>query len=855
MNSTAAKRKLAKGIREFREDRTIRLKQKEMDPSGGKYRQGAVQDYLPLKDIVDGVFLTKDGRYVACMEFTPVNFFKMTQNEQGMIARAFSRLYLNGPVKISIEILADQSNPGPLVESVYKNCPKQEDPKIAESLNDYVNHVYRLSTTASVTHRFFVEFEYSGENGEKSKNQAEIIRTMNETKKYFAQTLAESGNVLVKEENENLQLAKYLYYVLNRNTSRRETFESRYRRVMSDFAAYNREYGTDKQPTMNDMVGPKGLSFAHHNFVVMDGLYYGYIGVTGDSWPMEVPLAWTNIFMNGKSPDIDVKFISRKLPKEQLIVAIKQLNRMTLDDARQSERKGKIEKAIQKGNKYNSDKSVYDALVSGDEIYDTAILITVRAGSQEELFSKVRLIQKQMKNTYGIQTEDASLCAEQYFLMSLPFLYFTKPFGRLKHNTLSSKMATMYPFILYELFDKNGAVIGINEDNNTLCGLDNFNTGRYPNGNMIILGSSGSGKTFAQQVIANGLFLNGIMCRFIIPKKGYEYKGGCDLLGGEYAKLGPGERKVVNPYAIRPEGKIDLTKINTDNTVLDRGTSLRAKKCNFIVSWLNLQLDAPMPKALRQKTIQCLNAMYEEFGITADNVSIYEDKGRGILKKMPTASDFQRAIEGMPGMEDIASVNGEYVSGSFANMDAQTNVDYDNPYIIFDVDEDDIGTDLAPAFQYLAFDCVYNDARANPAVKKAIFLDEIWKMLKDANSAAQIENAIRIVRGYGACVIEATQQLYECINSPGGFGKAIMGNSEIKVLLGMQSEDAKVAQEVLSLSKDEKEKIMHFKRGHGMVVSRNDKIDVEFIGSERQRAAYSTDVNEKMERAGNSRQK
>ena len=831
---------------ETKNKKHLGLKEKEMVNTVGRFRQGAVQDYLPLKDIVDGVFITKDNRYVACLEFAPINFFKMNPKQQVSISKAFSRLYLNGPSKISIEILSDSSNPGPLIESVYKNCPNQGVPTVDETLGDYVNHVYSISGNASVTHRFFIQFEYYGDGEKKSKKQEEILATMQENKRYIIQTMEECGNVCIQEPNENLQLARYLYYIFNRRSSRKEPFEARYRRIVDDFNEFNSANGSNKIPTMNDVVGPRGLSFAHHNYVVMDGTYYGYIGISGDSWPTEVPYAWTNIFLSGKNTNIDVKFISRKLPREQMMITIKQLTRMSLEDAKTLDRKGKMDKAIQKSRRYQNDKSIYDSLMAGDDIFDTAIIITIRADSPDELFTTMRLIRKQLKNMFSMSTDDSTLCAEQYFLMMLPFLHITKPFSRLKHNTLSSKMATMYPFVLYELFDKNGAVIGLNMENSTLCCADNFNTSRYPNGNMLITGSSGSGKTFTQQVFAQGLFLNGIKCRFIIPKKGYEYKGGCDLLNGEYAKLGPGEKMVVNPYAIRPEGEIDLSKVNTDDTVLERGTSLRARKCNFIISWMNLQLDQPMSKALRQKTIQYLNDMYDSFGITADNDSIYQNKAQGILKVMPVASDFQRLIINDPEMAEIASANDEYITGSFANMNAQTNVNLNNPYIIFDVDEDDIGTDLAPAFQYLAFDCVYNDARANAAVKKAIFLDEIWKMLKDANSAAQIENAIRIVRGYGACVIEATQQLNECINSPGGFGKAIIGNSELKILLGMQEQDAEIAQSVLRLTDDEVDKIIHFKRGQGMMVSRNDKLEIQIMASDRQKHAYSTDVNDKI---------
>lgn len=83
---------------------------------------------------------------------------------------------------------------------------------------------------------------------------------------------------------------------------------------------------------------------------------------------------------------------------------------------------------------------------------------------------------------------------------------------------MSTKLGCFYPFTSLTINDPNGFVLGVTEANQTLS-PDNFNTNYYVNANMLILGTSGAGKTYTEELIGHRAFLNGKRCFYIIPKK------------------------------------------------------------------------------------------------------------------------------------------------------------------------------------------------------------------------------------------------------------------------------------------------------------------------------------------------
>ena len=419
---------------------------------------------------------------------------------------------------------------------------------------------------------------------------------------------------------------------------------------------------------------------------------------------------------------------------------------------------------------------------------------------------------------------------------SASWVLVTSPtFSRLKHNVLSTKLGCFYPFTSLTINDPNGFVLGVTEANQTLS-PDNFNTNYYVNANMLILGTSGAGKTYTEELIGHRAFLNGKRCFYIIPKKGYQYKRGCSIVDGLYVQLVPGSKHCINLMEIRPEGKIDLSQIDDDTIVLNE--SLLAKKITNILLWINVQLDTPMTSSVYAQLNKILISLYASFGITDNNDSIFADVNKTSLKKMPILSDFYAAIPNESLYENIKLVLDTWISGSCKNMNGQTNVDLNNPYIVFDCDEDIIGDRLLSAFLLIAYEMVYSVVKSSTTTRDIIFLDEVWKMMTNLECAKLVYNMIKIIRGYLGSAILATQEMNDFLRGMQEYGESVLNNTALVILLRMNENDLNRVAGTYKLSSDECEKILKFRHGDALVVSNGDKIKAHIIPSKREDDAF-----------------
>ncbi len=803
--------------------------------------EGASQSYIPIIDIQNGIIHTADNRYVGIIEVLPVNYDKKSFSTRKSIIKNFRSLFHNGPVKLSIKVLSDISDPSELIHNIMKNCKNQQNEKIRSALNDYVNHLYELSSFGTVFKRFFLIYEYEGDDkGKKQKDYLTIQYTMAETRKYIENILYDSGNICIHTADETLFTAELLYTFFNRKTSKLETLESRYNRMVSDFNEFNTLTGMEKSVTYADLLAPKGIDFTNRNYIFMDGIYYGFLGIQGDSWPTIVPWTWNQrIFDFGT--DIDVDYIFKKLPKEISKATLRQMNGITKETAKDSQRRNFHSIAEKASSMLINNMKVYNALNSGDELFNGAIILTVRAETERDLGQKMRNIKKSLTK-FDIKTDDAFLCCEDYFKMTMPLLYFTSVFSRLKHNILGSSIESMYPFIAYRIFDPTGYALGKNLDNGSIVAVNNFNTNYYKNANMLIMGVAGAGKTFTEQLIGRRMFLNGTRCFFLIPKKGHEYLPGCESVDGTYIKLRPGSTDCINIMEIRPEGEIDRSVLNDDAIVSN--DNLLAKKVNNIIIWIQLLLsdDGIMTTKEYTNLNIAITNTYLQFGITSDSKSIYEP-GTSTLKKMPILSDLYENIKNNPDLDRIEALLSIFIDGNCNNMNAQTNVNLDNNYIVFDIDEDYISEKLFAAFLYIGFDCIYSTVKENVFSKDIVFLDEIWKMLLIEACAKQVQNMVKILRGYGGAAILATQEVEDLLKDKNDFGKSVLNNAEICLLLNMKTTGVESVQEALRLSEDDCQAILKLKRGNGMLISNGDKVLVDISATQQEFHSFDTDIN------------
>ncbi len=827
-----------------------------------KYEIGATQSMIPIMDVVNGIIVTSERRYLGVIEVLPIDFNQEKPDSQIRKIAQYQRLFKNDVYKIGIKILNDTPNPKDLIEELENNFQGRPHSNIRKTLTEYERFLYETSNTDAVIKHYYITFEYDPIAGGGEKNAEKIIENMASIRNSIRGILDSCELLYVAPDRdmserdqaifENTNTLKYLYYFYNRRTSRAETFSERVNRIQSDFDKFNKKYDREKTYRFEDLVAPKNMAFLNRDSIFMDGIYYGYVGILGDNWPMMVEAGtWIDNYFAGLASAIDVDIICKRLPHNATKYSLKTMNKFTKSTVYEKRQKGDVEAYEKAMSKLNQNQILEKALNAGDEMYDAAIILTIKSSTKKNLHEMQKEVKKVLKDL-DIESEIAFLDVEDYFQMTSPFMYFTAPYSRLKHEILASDLASTFCYTAFEVNDDNGFIIGKSQ-NGTVVKLNNFNNKRYSNGNMVVVGKSGGGKTFTLQLLAERMCLSGYRCFLILPKKADEYKLCCRSLDGEYIRLTPGSKDCVNIFQINPEATIDASKL-ADNIVISKESPMK-KKIKSITSWLSLHLDQGLTAKENNVLDGIIQSVYIDKGITEDIKSIYKEDGSGTLKDMPVIKDlYDKIVEyneeeykKEPDRrrlinEDLLDALQVYINGSYSQLNGQTNINLSNRFIVFDINEDDIGEKMIAPMVYLAFDITYGAVRENKLSRDSIIMDEVWSVLQRKDCAGQIENAVRLVRGYSGATVIATQEIKDFLRDEEGVGRAILNNSEINLILGLKQEAADLIQKTLKISDKDKEEILQFKVGNGMfLLGGKDKIKIKIQASEREALLFRTD--------------
>ena len=146
---------------------------------------------------------------------------------------------------------------------------------------------------------------------------------------------------------------------------------------------------------------------------------------------------------------------------------------------------------------------------------------------------------------------------------------------------------------------------------------------------------------------------------------------------------------------------------------------------------------------------------------------------------------------------------------------------------------------------FLALDYVWDKAKEDRTVEKAIFIDEVWQLIGASSNRLAAEFVLeifKIIRGYGGAAICATQDINDFLAlDDGKYGKGILNNSKTKIVLNLEDEEAQRVQEILNLSDTEVMNITHFARGNGLILTNNNNVTVEFKASALETEMITTD--------------
>ena len=144
-------------------------------------------------------------------------------------------------------------------------------------------------------------------------------------------------------------------------------------------------------------------------------------------------------------------------------------------------------------------------------------------------------------------------------------------------------------------------------------------------------------------------------------------------------------------------------------------------------------------------------------------------------------------------------------------------------YDIYDLGEENIQYGM-----YLFTDIFWDKIKENRNEKKAIYMDEIWRLIgvtSNKNVASFIYKIFKTIRKYGGSAVAATQDISDLFGLEDGiFGKSILNNSSIKSFFALEEENIKILKQYTNISDKEAIDIKSLRRGECLMMVGEDHI-------------------------------
>ena len=804
----------------------------------------SVQAFIPVKNIRGGVIETTDYRFIRILEIEPINFMLRSAEEQNSIISTFAGWLKISPIRLQFKSLTRKADSDHHIAMIRKDLEKEKSEKCREVGEDYIRLISDIGNREALTRRFFLIFEYESvhrNTDDLSKIYGMLQTAEQNARAYFAQC----GNAIVQPSDPDEATAEILYQFFNRRSCVSEPFPSRVNRVVVDTMVQKHlTIGIDSVPEIPivNFVAPRGIDFSHSGYVVMDGMYYCFLFIRRNGYPGVVRAGWMTALINaGEGVDVDIHLKRENRSKTIDKVAQRiRLNRTKIKNLQDTSTDyEELSNSIQAGY------YIKEGIANNEDLFYMSTFITISAKGYEELMWRKQQVTDMLKSM-DISVSDCRFQQEAAFRSVMPFLYIEPSLEkRAQRNVLTGGAASTYMFTSYEISDDNGVLLGINRYNNSFCIVDFFNTQKHKNGNLNMVGTSGSGKTFALQLLAGRMRMRGIQCFILAPIKGHEFYRACNKIGGTYVKIAPGSRHCINVMEIRHT--ISPVKELIDEADFVELDSILALKIQQLMIFFSL-LIPDMSNEEEQLLDEALVKTYGAFGITHDNDSLYEDKNANPpkMKVMPVLGDLHKNLLGNPMTERIAVILSRFVTGSAQSFNQQTNVNLDNDYVVLDLS--DLKGKLLPVGMMIALDYVWDKIKSDIIKKKAIMIDEIWQLVGATSNRLAAEFCLTIfktIRGFGGIAVSATQDLSDFFGlDDGKYGRAIINSSQNKIVLNLEPDEAKYVQDVLKLTKTEIDSITRFERGEALICSGANKVPVSIKASPAERELITTDRSE-----------
>ena len=182
---------------------------------------GSIQEWLPVKNIIGGMVITKDRRFVKVIEVLPVNFHLKTPHEQQNIIYYFASYLKIAPNNLQIRIVTQRLDLENYIAKMRKYLDTEDVAECRGMIEDNINMVSDVAANEVTTHRFFVIFQYEPHMKARGNTVKAIAERLNEEAETARRYLDLCGLEVLEPEYSDNSVLELLYETINKNTARR----------------------------------------------------------------------------------------------------------------------------------------------------------------------------------------------------------------------------------------------------------------------------------------------------------------------------------------------------------------------------------------------------------------------------------------------------------------------------------------------------------------------------------------------------------------------------------------------------------------------------------------------------------
>ena len=574
---------------------------------------------------------------------------------------------------------------------------------------------------------------------------------------------------------------------------------------------------------LRSQLAPKGLHFSPSEFFISDK--YATI-LTVVSYPKYIMPGYLASLTNMSGIKVVVKHIP--VPFQEMA---KMLNKQVaeLKERYHNERDQTVRERVRQDAE---SLEYFTSMLAGSQarIFDFQMHIMITADTKEDLELK-KLNVKNYLDSMELRAISLRFEQEKVLKSILPIFPAQDIEQRIGTPIPSITISAMYPFIFDSIKDPGLAtLLGVDFSGGVIL----FNQFLYKirkennrnNANMIILGTSGSGKSTAAKLMLRTHIRNG--CQIVIIDPEDEFRELTRTFGGDTIDIGKGgDFGLINPLEVIIDADDEDVKNGISHAVLSR-------TFQFLKAFMRYY-DPSIEEDVLTMFIGVVQDTYRRFGIDFET-----DFSHYTSNDFPTFSDVYATIKGRlmsmtehtqerDVMERLELKIRPIVRELKFYFDGHTTIRKGSDFMVFNIKElmnSDSSIKNALFFNVLKYSwglCL------DYSVDTVLMVDEAHVLLGDKNSygADFLAQVQRRARKYNTGTIIITQQPSD-FSDPAVItqGKAIFDNASYYLVMGLKKQAVEDLGLLIDLNESEKESIKRYSQGEALFVCGNRRMRI-----------------------------